>query len=47
MAINYVACTRYMEVSANYPDYENNVLIKIPIIQSHDHRIPDRIYEVL
>jgi len=47
MASNYAACTGYMEASTNYTDYDNNVLIKIPFIKSRDHRIPDRIYEVL
>jgi hypothetical protein len=47
MSSKYVTYTRYTEVSINYTDYENNVVIKIPIIKSRDHRIPDRIYEVL
>jgi len=47
MASNYVACKGYMDVSTNYTDYENNVLIKIPIIKTHDRRIPYRIFEVL
>jgi hypothetical protein len=44
MANKYITCTEYMEVSTNYTAYENIVLIKIPIMKSHDHRIPDRIY---